>query len=92
MRCDVNVSVHEVGKPYGERCELKNLNSIKSVVDAIDAEIERQVQLNESNVAVVQETRGFDVSTGQTFRIRSKESAPDYRYMPEPDLPRLDNS
>ncbi|KAF9123868.1 hypothetical protein BGW39_008626 [Mortierella sp. 14UC] len=89
MRCDVNVSVHEVGKAYGERCELKNLNSIKSVVDAIDAEIARQIEAYESNTPVTQETRGFDVSTGTTFRIRSKESAPDYRYMPEPDLPRL---
>ncbi|KAF9290001.1 hypothetical protein BGZ74_000581 [Mortierella antarctica] len=89
MRCDVNVSVHEVGKPYGARCELKNLNSIKSVVDAIDAEVARQIESNEANIPVTQETRGFDASTGTTFRIRSKESAPDYRYMPEPDLPRL---
>ncbi|GJJ69220.1 aspartyl-tRNA(Asn)/glutamyl-tRNA(Gln) amidotransferase subunit B [Entomortierella parvispora] len=89
MRCDVNVSVHEIGKPFGQRCELKNLNSVKAVVDAIDAEIERQIQLNESNIPVDQETRGFDASTGQTYRIRSKETAPDYRYMPEPDLPRL---
>ncbi|KAF9923173.1 hypothetical protein FBU30_006746 [Linnemannia zychae] len=89
MRCDVNVSVHEVGMAFGERCELKNLNSIKSVVDAIDAEIARQIEAKESNIPVTQETRGFDVSTGTTFRIRSKESAPDYRYMPEPDLPRL---
>jgi len=55
----------------------------------IDAEIERQVLLNESNIPVDQETRGFNASTGQTYRIRSKETAPDYRYMPEPDLPRL---
>ncbi|KAF9984931.1 hypothetical protein BGZ65_012204 [Modicella reniformis] len=89
MRCDVNVSVHEPGKPFGARCELKNLNSIKAVMDAIDAEIERQITYYESHIAVTQETRGFDVSTGKTFRIRSKESAPDYRYMPEPDLPRL---
>ncbi|KAI1297562.1 hypothetical protein EDD11_007035 [Mortierella claussenii] len=89
MRCDVNVSVHEVGKPYGARCELKNLNSIKSVMDAIDAEIERQISCYEANVPVPQETRGLDASTGKTYRIRSKESAPDYRYMPEPDLPRL---
>ncbi|KAF8937542.1 B subunit of glutamyl-tRNA amidotransferase [Dissophora ornata] len=89
MRCDVNVSVHELGKPYGARCELKNLNSIKSVMDAIDAEIERQISCYESNAPITQETRGFDASTGKTFRIRSKESAPDYRYMPEPDLPRL---
>ncbi|KAF9998128.1 hypothetical protein BGZ79_008193 [Entomortierella chlamydospora] len=89
MRCDVNVSVHEPGTPYGARCELKNLNSIKSVVDAIDAEVERQISCHENNTPVIQETRGFDASTGKTFRIRSKESAPDYRYMPEPDLPRL---
>ncbi|KAF9958115.1 hypothetical protein BGZ72_000859 [Mortierella alpina] len=89
MRCDVNVSVHEIGKPYGARCELKNLNSIKSVMDAIDAEIERQIASYESDIVVAQETRGFDASTGKTYRIRSKESAPDYRYMPEPDLPRL---
>ncbi|CAO3574748.1 unnamed protein product [Mortierella alpina] len=89
MRCDVNVSVHEVGKPYGARCELKNLNSIKSVMDAIDAEIERQITSYESGILVDQETRGFDALTGETYRIRSKESAPDYRYMPEPDLPRL---
>ncbi|KAG9320088.1 hypothetical protein KVV02_004480 [Mortierella alpina] len=89
MRCDVNVSIHEIDKPYGARCELKNLNSIKSVMDAIDAEIERQIELYESDIVVAQETRGFDASTGKTYRIRSKESAPDYRYMPEPDLPRL---
>ncbi|KAF9980937.1 hypothetical protein BGZ75_007800, partial [Mortierella antarctica] len=58
MRCDVNVSVHEIDKPYGARCELKNLNSIKSVMDAIDAEIERQIELYESDIVVVQETRG----------------------------------
>ncbi|KAF9918870.1 hypothetical protein BX616_004822 [Lobosporangium transversale] len=89
MRCDVNVSVHEIGKPYGARCEIKNLNSIKLVSDAIDAEINRQISCYESNFPVSQETRGFNASTGETFRIRSKESAPDYRYMPEPDLPRL---
>ncbi|KAF9428599.1 hypothetical protein BGZ94_001810 [Podila epigama] len=89
MRCDVNVSVHKVGEPYGARCELKNLNSIKAVMDAIDAEVERQIEANENNIPVTQETRGFNVATGKTFRIRSKESAPDYRYMPEPDLPRL---
>ncbi|KAF9363477.1 hypothetical protein BGX34_004053 [Mortierella sp. NVP85] len=89
MRCDVNVSVHEPGKPFGARCELKNINSIKAVMDAIDAEVERQISCYESHVPVLQETRGFDVSSGKTFKIRSKESAPDYRYMPEPDLPRL---
>ncbi|KAF9435426.1 hypothetical protein BGZ76_006315 [Entomortierella beljakovae] len=89
MRCDVNVSVHEPGTPYRSRCEIKNLNSIKAVVDSIDAEIARQISCYENNIPVSEETRGYDVSTGKTFKIRSKESAPDYRYMPEPDLPRL---
>ncbi|KAF9978394.1 hypothetical protein BGZ73_002573 [Actinomortierella ambigua] len=82
-------NMDEIGQPYGARCELKNLNSIKFVSDAIDAEIARQIQSYEEGVPVVQETRGYDVSTGTTFRLRSKENAPDYRYMPEPDLPRL---
>ncbi|KAG0234554.1 hypothetical protein BGW42_006439 [Actinomortierella wolfii] len=82
-------NMDETSQPYGARCELKNLNSIKFVSDAIDAEITRQIQSYEEGVPVVQETRGYDVSTGKTVRLRSKESAPDYRYMPEPDLPRL---
>ncbi|CAG8679393.1 29338_t:CDS:10, partial [Racocetra persica] len=89
LRCDVNVSVHEHGTPYGTRCEIKNLNSIKFLMAAIDVEIERQIKELENGNNLEQETRGFDVSKNQTFRLRSKETATDYRYMPEPDLPPL---
>ncbi|CDS07095.1 hypothetical protein LRAMOSA09618 [Lichtheimia ramosa] len=89
MRCDVNVSVHRDGEPFGTRCEIKNLNSIRFLSMAIDAEIERQIQLLEQGGKVIPETRGFDVAGRKTFRLRSKETAPDYRYMPEPDLPKL---
>ncbi|KAI9311936.1 Aspartyl/glutamyl-tRNA amidotransferase subunit B [Dichotomocladium elegans] len=89
MRCDVNVSVHRQGEPWGTRCEIKNLNSIRFLSMAIDAEIERQIEVIQRGGKIVPETRGFDVSNRKTFRLRSKETAPDYRYMPEPDLPRL---
>ncbi|OZJ06773.1 hypothetical protein BZG36_00420 [Bifiguratus adelaidae] len=89
MRCDVNVSVRRFGEPFGVRCELKNLNSIRSLTDGIDAEVARQIELLESGQPVKQETRGFDVVRNKTFSLRSKETAPDYRYMPEPDLPPL---
>ncbi|SAL96483.1 hypothetical protein [Absidia glauca] len=89
MRCDINVSVHKLDEPFGTRCELKNLNSVRFLSLAIDAEIERQIEILESGGSIQAETRGFDVSTGTTFKLRGKESAPDYRYMPEPDLPPL---
>ncbi|CAG8750025.1 4643_t:CDS:2, partial [Racocetra fulgida] len=76
LRCDVNVSVHEHGTPYGTRCEIKNLNSIKFLMAAI----ERQIKELENGNNIEQETRGFDVSKSQTFRLRSKETATDYRY------------
>ncbi|KAI8061726.1 Aspartyl/glutamyl-tRNA amidotransferase subunit B [Gongronella butleri] len=87
MRCDVNVSVHKPGEPFGIRCELKNLNSVRFLTLAIEAEISRQIALLESGGAVVSETRGYDVVSGKTFKLRGKETTPDYRYMPEPDLP-----
>ncbi|CAG8450224.1 2330_t:CDS:10 [Ambispora leptoticha] len=89
LRCDVNVSVHEPGKPFGTRCEIKNLNSVKFLMSAIDAEIERQVESLEQGIPVIQETRRFDVSSNKTLRLRTKESLMDYRYMPEADLPEL---
>ncbi|CAG8577198.1 1233_t:CDS:10, partial [Paraglomus brasilianum] len=89
LRCDVNVSVHEPDKAFGIRCEIKNLNSIKFLVSAIDAEIQRQIQDICRGVSIVQETRGYDVSSNGTYRLREKETAPDYRYMPESDLPQL---
>ncbi|KAK9718578.1 hypothetical protein K7432_005428 [Basidiobolus ranarum] len=89
MRCDVNVSIHEPGTPFGTRCELKNLGSVKVLMSAIDVEVQRQIEILESGGTVYQETRGYDAVQNQTFKLRSKETAPDYRYMPEPDLPVL---
>ncbi|KAG9303732.1 hypothetical protein G9A89_018629 [Geosiphon pyriformis] len=89
LRCDLNVSVHELGAPFGTRCEVKNLNSIKFLMAATDVEIERQVSSLENGIPIGPETRGFDVARGKTFRLRTKETSTDYRYMPEPDLPNL---
>ncbi|CAG8538439.1 7060_t:CDS:2, partial [Scutellospora calospora] len=76
LRCDVNVSVHEHETPYGTRCEIKNLNSIKFLMTAI----ERQIKELENGNNIVQETRGFDVANNKTFRLRKKETSTDYRY------------
>ncbi|KAL0074746.1 aspartyl/glutamyl-tRNA amidotransferase subunit B [Phycomyces blakesleeanus] len=89
MRCDVNVSVHKIGEPFGTRCELKNLNSVRFLSMAIDAEIKRQIIAIEQGEIIESETRGYDVSSDKTFKLRGKESALDYRFMPEPDLPPL---
>ncbi|KAG8707868.1 hypothetical protein FRC08_000246 [Ceratobasidium sp. 394] len=89
MRCDVNVSLSRVGEPFGTRCEIKNLNTVRGLVVAINAELERHKKLLERGLPVLQETRGFDEDTAGTFRLRSKEDAPDYRYMPDPNLPPL---
>lgn len=89
MRCDVNVSVNRVGEGFGTRCELKNLNRVKILSMAIDAEIERQIEVIENGGVIEVETRRYDEEKGITFRLRDKENAPDYRYMPEPDLPPL---
>ncbi|MFM8779280.1 MAG: Asp-tRNA(Asn)/Glu-tRNA(Gln) amidotransferase subunit GatB [Acidimicrobiaceae bacterium] len=86
MRCDVNVSVHKAGTPFGTRCEIKNVNSIRSVGRAIDYEARRQVDLIESGGTVRQETRHWDDATGRTETLRTKEDADDYRYFLEPDL------
>ena len=86
MRCDVNVSVHKPGTPFGLRCEIKNVNSIRSVGRAIDYESRRQVDLIESGGTIRQETRHWDDSTGRTETLRTKEDADDYRYFLEPDL------
>ena len=86
MRCDVNVSVHRPGEPFGTRAEIKNVNSVRFVMRAIDYEIERQIELVESGGTVVQETRLFDSGAGETRSMRSKEEAHDYRYFPDPDL------
>jgi aspartyl-tRNA(Asn)/glutamyl-tRNA(Gln) amidotransferase subunit B len=89
MRCDVNVSVHKPGEPFGTRCEIKNVGSIASVAKAIDFEIKRQIEIIESGKQVSQETRLFDAKTNRTVLLRSKENTPDYRFFPDPDLPPL---
>lgn len=86
MRCDANVSVRKPGAPFGTRCEVKNLNSIKNVIRAIDHEVERQIALIENGETISQETRLFNADTGETRTMRSKEDAQDYRYFPDPDL------
>lgn len=86
MRCDANVSVRKPGGDFGNRCEIKNLNSIKNVIRAIDHEVARQIQIIEDGGKINQETRLFDANTGETRLLRSKENAEDYRYFPDPDL------
>ena len=86
MRCDVNVSVRRPGEPFGTRCELKNINSVRFVQQAIEHEARRQVEVIEGGGKIVQETRLFDTKTGTTRSMRSKEDAHDYRYFPDPDL------
>jgi aspartyl-tRNA(Asn)/glutamyl-tRNA(Gln) amidotransferase subunit B len=86
MRVDANVSVHEPGTPFGTRCEIKNLNSIRSLGRAIDYEARRQVDLIRSGERVIQQTRHWNEDDGRTHTLRSKEEAEDYRYFPEPDL------
>ncbi len=86
LRCDVNVSVHEPGAAFGQRVEVKNLNSIKSVMKAIEHEYQRQVVALETGGSIAQETRTFDALTGVTVRLRDKEDKLDYRFMPDPDL------
>ncbi len=86
MRADVNVSVRKPGDPFGTRCEIKNVNSIRFVAAAIDYEAQRQVDLIEDGGEVDQETRLFDPNSGKTRTMRSKEDAHDYRYFPDPDL------
>ena len=86
MRADVNVSVRKPGGELGTRTETKNVNSIRFMMQAIEYEAQRQVDLIEDGGAVVQETRLFDANKGETRSMRSKEDAHDYRYFPDPDL------
>ena len=86
MRCDANVSVRRPGEPYGTRCEIKNLNSIRFLMRAIDYESGRQVRLIEAGGSIDQETRLFNPDLGETKSMRSKEDSHDYRYFPDPDL------
>ncbi len=86
MRADVNVSVRKPGDPLGTRTETKNVNSVRFVMQAIEHEARRQVDVLESGGTIVQETRLFDPDKGTTRSMRSKEDAHDYRYFPDPDL------
>jgi aspartyl-tRNA(Asn)/glutamyl-tRNA(Gln) amidotransferase subunit B len=86
LRADVNVSVRRPGAPLGTRCEIKNLNSIRFIGEAIEHEARRQVGAIEDGGAIEQETRLFDPDKGETRSMRSKEEAHDYRYFPDPDL------
>ncbi len=86
MRADVNVSVRKHGEPFRTRCEVKNVNSIRFVMQAIEAEAKRQIAVWEAGDMVGQETRLYDPARGETRSMRSKEDAHDYRYFPDPDL------
>ena len=86
IRCDVNVSVHKPGEPFGTRSEMKNVNSFSAAVRGIDYEVERQIAVLEAGGKVEQETRRWDDEKGMSIPMRSKEDAQDYRYFPEPDL------
>jgi aspartyl-tRNA(Asn)/glutamyl-tRNA(Gln) amidotransferase subunit B len=86
LRCDCNVSVRRPGGPLGTRCEIKNLNSVRFVMQAIHQEARRQIELLENGGTIKQETRLYDTERGETRPMRSKEDAHDYRYFPDPDL------
>lgn len=88
MRVEVNISVSDTDK-FGTKVEVKNINSFKAVEKSITYEIQRHIDLIERGERIVQETRGFDESTGKTFSQRAKEDSHDYRYFPDPDLPKL---
>jgi aspartyl-tRNA(Asn)/glutamyl-tRNA(Gln) amidotransferase subunit B len=86
LRCDCNVSVRRPDEPYGTRCEIKNLNSVRYVMQAIEYEARRQIEVIEEGGTIAQQTRLFDAGRGITRPMRSKEEAHDYRYFPDPDL------
>lgn len=88
LRCDANISVRKKGaSEYGQRCEVKNLNSIRNVQRAIESEAARQIAAIGNGAVITQQTLGFDDASGTTYPLREKETANDYRYFPEPDLP-----
>lgn len=87
LRVDVNLSVHRPGEPYGQRTEMKNLSSFRSVMRAIDYESARQKEALSRGEVITAQTRRFDENDGKTYFMRGKESAGQYRYFPEPDIP-----
>ena len=86
LRCDVNLSLHKEGEPFGTRTEMKNLNSFRAVYRAIKYEAKRQEEELEAGREIVQETRRWDDNLGKNYAMRSKEDAQDYRYFPDPDI------
>ena len=90
MRCDVNISLHKEGQPWGTKVEVKNLNSFRSVARAIEYEAARQARVLDAGGKITQDTLGWDEGGQKTFLMRTKEGEADYRYFPEPDLPPLD--
>lgn len=93
LRCDANISIMPKGSTtYGKKVEVKNMNSMRNVMRAIDFEIERQIEEIEKGNEIVSETRQFDATTGHTYSMRTKEELNDYRYFPEPDLQPLEVS
>lgn len=86
LRADVNVSVRKPGEPFGTRCEIKNVNSIRFIGQAVETEARRQIGIIEDGGTIDQETRLYDPGKGETRSMRSKEEAHDYRYFPDPDL------
>ncbi len=90
MRCDVNISIHKGGEPWGTKVEVKNLNSFRSVERAILFETARQARVLDAGGRITQDTLGWDEGGQRTFLMRTKEGEADYRYFPEPDLPPLD--
>ena len=90
LRADANVSVRRPGDPLGTRCEIKNVNSIRFLKQAVEYEAARQIEIIEDGGTIDQETRLFDAGKGETRSMRSKEDAHDYRYFPDPDLLPLD--
>src|SRR5471030_2037886 len=86
MRADVNVSVRKPGGPLGTRCEIKNVNSMRFIAQAVEYEARRQIEVIEGGGTIAQETRRYDSKLGETRSMRSKEEAHDYRYFPDPDL------
>lgn len=89
MRCDVNISLHRDGEPWGTKVEVKNLNSFRSVARAIEYETARQAKVLDAGGRITQDTLGWDEGGQKTFLMRTKEGEADYRYFPEPDLPPL---
>lgn len=86
LRADVNISVHKKGEPFGNRCEMKNMNSFRTIQTALEYEINRQIEICKNGGTVEQETLRWDDAKGQTVVMRNKENAQDYRYFPDPDL------